>query len=87
MENIFWARGDAPLGKFTVFVNHFARHGDPDPTYFKVLVNINGELQTFEGTISFGQAPVKVGEFERKPVPPPPSTNDPFPLQSRHSQG
>lgn len=80
VENIFWARGDAPLGKFTVFVNHFAQHGDPDPTEYVVLVNIDGEVQTFRGVISHGQAPHKIGEFVRKPAPPPPSPNDPFPL-------
>lgn len=80
VENVFWARGDAPLGKFTVFVNHFARHGDPDPTEYIVLVNIDGETQTFRGVISSGQAPHKIGEFVRKPAPPRPSPNDPFPL-------
>ena len=62
VENVFWARGDAPLGKFIVLVDHFARHGDPDPTPYKVLVNIDGELQTFDGAISFGQRAVKIGE-------------------------
>ena len=80
VENIFWGRGTAPLGKYIVLVDHFANHGDPDPTEYVVLVKIDGEVQTFRGVISSGAAPHKIGEFVRKPAPPQPSPNDPFPL-------
>ncbi|MFM7908347.1 MAG: YfaP family protein, partial [Microcystis sp.] len=34
VENIYWPAGGAPKGKYQVFVNHYANHGDADPTAF-----------------------------------------------------
>jgi hypothetical protein len=51
-ENIFWPYGQAPSGKYIVQVNHYS---GVSPTNYKVLVQVNGQAQTFSGTISSGE--------------------------------
>ncbi len=53
VENIVW-RGNAPYGDYRVFVHHFANHGSPDPTAYKVRVVINGRMHLFEGSTKHG---------------------------------
>jgi len=52
IENIYWPRGEAPSGKYQVFVNYFANHGAPDPTAWTVDVLNKGRRSHFQGTIS-----------------------------------
>jgi hypothetical protein len=66
VENIFWPKGRAPKGEYTISVDYFANHGEPDPTKFGVAAKIDGELKTFSGTISFGQPPMVIYKFIRK---------------------
>jgi len=70
VENIYWPKGAAPLGKYQVFVHHYANHGAPDPTSYKVNVLIGGERREFEGTVSARQPRKLIGEFEMKPPRP-----------------
>ena len=56
VENTRWAKGQAPKGKYIVFVRNYSLHDDDSyrkfPMPFKVEVEINGEIQTFEKTIT-----------------------------------
>ena len=54
VEHIFWPRGRAPIGRYLVYVHHYARHGGSDPTPFEVTVNEHGRVLHFPGTISHG---------------------------------
>lgn len=50
VENIRWAKGTAKPGRYRVFVRNYAYHDDyPDAVPFKVELDIDGEIQTFEG--------------------------------------
>jgi hypothetical protein len=48
-ENIFWESGDAPSGNYLVEVEHY---GGNSPANYKILVQLDGLSQTFEGSIS-----------------------------------
>lgn len=65
VENIYWPRGRAPYGEYIVLVNHYANHGDTDPTPFEVEVKVDGRAQRFTGVLSFGDTPVIVHRFYR----------------------
>lgn len=53
VENIRWSQNEAPEGRYKVFVRNYAFHEqDKAPTFFKVEIEIAGEIQHFEGTIS-----------------------------------
>lgn len=65
VENIYWAKGKAPLGKFKVFVHHYRNHGDPDPTDFEVRIIVDGQTKVLHGYTSFGEPRQLVFEFER----------------------
>lgn len=53
VENIRWAKGDAPQGAYKVIVQNFAYHDDYPDGYkdipYTVEVEVNGEIQTFQG--------------------------------------
>lgn len=89
VENVFWKEGTAPLGKFKVYVHHYRRQGDPDPTEFEVRVVVDGDTKVFHGETSFPERRVLVHEFTRSglPVGPPSisqkSAADDFPLMER----
>ena len=69
VENIYWPGGGAPKGKYRVFVNHYANHGNADPTAFTVGVLVEGRSQEFSGSISHGEPKRLIYEFtiEAKP--------------------
>ena len=53
VENIRWAKGDAPKGKYKVFVRNFAFHEDnPRPIPFILELEVNGKIEKFEGVAS-----------------------------------
>lgn len=68
VENIRWKIGDAPTGRYRVYVQNYRFH-EPKagPTEFKVEVEINGEVQQFEGVMpadTWGyQSNQVIGEF------------------------
>lgn len=52
VENIRWAKGKAKKGRYRVFVRNFRYHEkDSEITPFSVEVEINGEVQHFQGAI------------------------------------
>lgn len=66
VENIYWPTGEAPLGHYKIYVDHFANHdrsGCQDPTNYSVAVNICGQSYEFEGVISHGDPSDLVYEF------------------------
>lgn len=73
VENIRWSKGDAPAGRYKVFVQNYRFHEPKDsPSRFKVEVEVAGEIKHFEGTISPGgetgrRSNVTVYEFDYDP--------------------
>lgn len=56
VENIRWAKGDARTGKYRFWVENYCFHESPkEDTPFKVELDIEGEIQTFEGVIPAGR--------------------------------
>lgn len=76
VENVRWAKGKAPAGRYTVFVQNYAFHEQqPQPTPYKVELEVNGEVRHFEGVISpSGQthdaSNVTIAELDYHPAPP-----------------
>lgn len=56
VENVRWKTGEAPAGKYKVFVQNF-RFYDPQraPTPFRVELEVNGQITHFDGVISPNQ--------------------------------
>ena len=53
VENVRWPAGGAPAGHYKVYVQNFRQHEPkPEPTSFKVEIEIAGEIQHVEGVIS-----------------------------------
>ncbi|MCE9560469.1 MAG: hypothetical protein K8U57_00295 [Planctomycetes bacterium] len=53
VENIYWASGTAPSGKYTVSVNYYNRRpGEPNATTYKVSILHGGSREDFSGEIS-----------------------------------
>lgn len=69
VENIYWPKGQAPEGKYKVYVHHFANHGGLDPTGYKVNVLVGGRRQEFVGNIVRNQKRL-ICEFTVKPAAP-----------------
>jgi uncharacterized protein YfaP (DUF2135 family) len=69
VEHIFWPQGQAPRGRYQVFVNHFNNHRQPgceDPTRFNVRVVVKGRESFFPGEVVHDdpkRAQVLVHEF------------------------
>lgn len=73
VENIRWAKGEAPRGRYKVFVQNYAfKERTREPTPFKVEIEINGQVKHFEGVASpkgetGSQSNVLVYEFDYDP--------------------
>lgn len=53
IENIRWPKGQAPKGKYKVFVQNYRFHDSPsEETPFRVEIDINGKVTHFEGKAS-----------------------------------
>jgi hypothetical protein len=65
VENIYWPHGQAPQGRYQVYVHHYANHGGRDPTYFSVRVKVDGKEKTFKESLTFGAPPKLIYTFER----------------------
>jgi hypothetical protein len=69
VEHIFWPPGQAPRGRYQVFVKHFNNHRQPgceDPTRFNVRVVVKGRESFFAGEVVHddpNRAQVLVYEF------------------------
>jgi hypothetical protein len=73
VENVRWAKGQAPKGAYKVWVENFRFHESVgDATEFKVEIEINGEIQHFTGKTprNLTQEPsrVEVGTFKFDPA-------------------
>lgn len=56
VENIRWAKGTARPGRYLVYVQNFAHHErDPADISFKVELDVDGNVQTFEGVAKKGR--------------------------------
>jgi hypothetical protein len=67
VENVFWARGIAPAGRYTVAVHHYRTWGGADPTPVEVVVLVDGRQKRFETVVGAGRPPVVVTSFVRRP--------------------
>lgn len=67
VENVFWARGFAPPGRYTVAVHHYRNWGGPDPTPVEIVVLRDGWQRRFEAVVHAGRAPLVVTSFVRRP--------------------
>lgn len=54
VENVTWPSG-APSGPYRIEVDHYANHGGPEPTRYRVRVRIGELVQIFEGALAPGQ--------------------------------
>lgn len=53
VENVRWAKGTAPKGRYKIFVQNYAfKEADRVPTPFKVEIEIDGDIRSFAGTMS-----------------------------------
>ena len=53
VENIRWRKGTAPKGKYRVYVQNYRFHEtDLAPTPYRVELEVNGNIERFEGVIS-----------------------------------
>lgn len=53
VENIRWAKSDAPKGRYKVYVQNYSFHEDAaNPVPFIVELEVNGKIQRFEGIAS-----------------------------------
>ena len=50
VENVTWP-GGAPSGTYRVEVDHFANHGGPEPSRYRVRVRVGENEQIYEGAI------------------------------------
>ena len=67
VENIFWAKGQAPYGRYTVAVHHFRNWAGQISTPVEVAVLVDGELKRFHPVASYGDTLKTVFSFERRP--------------------
>lgn len=59
VENIYWENGKAPLGQYTIILDHFKNHrcGNycKDPTKYKIRLKVGNSIKEFSGSISASQ--------------------------------
>ena len=67
IENVFWPRGQSPIGRYRVFVEHFEKHGGDDETHFRILVRTTDGNREFQGSISNRDPPLEVCQFDVAP--------------------
>ncbi len=52
VENVRWARGQAPAGRYRVYVQNYRYHEPPGPIPFRVEMDVNGQISHYQGVIS-----------------------------------
>lgn len=89
VENIVWPRGEAPAGRYSVRVYHYANHGGHDPTSYEVKVKINNTERLFRGQLESPDDNDLVYEFDysppadRRPSPQAAVTHQPRQVESQ----
>jgi hypothetical protein len=67
VENVFWGRGAAPFGRYTVAVHHYRDWGGGNPTDVEVVVLVDGEVERFKVRLQPGDPFKVVTAFLRLP--------------------
>lgn len=67
VENVFWGKGRAPFGRYTVGVHHFRHWGGGEPTEVEVVVLVDGEEERFKVQLRPGDPLKVVTAFQRLP--------------------
>jgi len=67
VENVFWGRGAAPLGRYTVAVHHYRDWGGGDPTEVEVVTLVDGKEDRFYVVLRSGDPVKVVTSFRRGP--------------------
>lgn len=74
VENIRWSKGEAPKGRYRIFVQNYRFHElEQGPTNFRVEVEVAGEVRHFDGVVggkgeTGNRSNVVVYEFEFDPA-------------------
>jgi len=74
VENVRWAKGSAPKGRYRVFVQNYGfKEAVHTPTDFRVEIEVAGEVKQFTGTVSQNgetgpSSNVLVYEFDHDPA-------------------
>ena len=66
VENVFWEEGQAPAGRYQVYVHYYKKHKkrrSKDPTKFQVIINQGGDPREYNGELSMGDPIILVAEF------------------------
>lgn len=66
VENVFWQDGQAPAGRYQVYVHYYKKHKkrrSKDPTKFQVIINQGGDPREYNGELSAGDPIMLVAEF------------------------
>ena len=69
VENVFWGRGAAPFGRYTVAVHHYRDWGGGDPTEVEVVTLVDGKEERFYVVLRPGTPLKVVTSFRRAPGP------------------
>ncbi len=83
VENVRWAKGKAPPGRYRVIVQNFAyKAGNSGPTPFRVELEVNGDVRQIDGVVSPNgethvNSNVVVADFDFAPRPAVPATPTP----------
>ena len=67
VENIFWRKGAAPFGRYTVAVHHYHPWSGVGRSEVEVAVLVDGQVERFYPMATFGQPLQVVTTFERRP--------------------
>jgi uncharacterized protein YfaP (DUF2135 family) len=65
VENIFWPYGEAPHGRYRVFVEYFDECNNEGPTAWRVRTKVDGRVRSFSGTVSLEGEKDHVTTFTR----------------------
>jgi hypothetical protein len=66
VENVFWGKGQAPYGRYTVAIHHYRNWAGPVQTPVEVAVLVDGQLQRFQVNSVYGAPPTVVTSFVRQ---------------------
>lgn len=66
VENVFWGRGTAPAGRYTVGIHHFRDWGGGNPTAVEIVVLVDGEVERFYEVLRPGDPLKVVTSFVRR---------------------
>ena len=66
VENVFWGKGKAPYGRYTVAIHHYRNWAGPVQTPVEVAVLVDGQVQRFQVNTVYGAPPAVVTSFVRQ---------------------